>query len=127
MIRMALNVKPLQSDSADAAPLVRSCLSQDIHTWRGRFDRRVEEPKADLRPNGRTTSKMHCSRREWTGDRSDEGTRHKDMACPLPNLYTYLTVEEARLSVVKVMLCVGSVLKVLSYLLPVTVVDGISL
>jgi hypothetical protein len=91
-IRMALNVKPLQSQ-----------IQQMLLRWFGhvvrmpesryprmalRLDTRVEEPEADLGPNGRTTSKMHCSRREWTGDRPDQGTRQKDMACSLPDLYT---------------------------------------
>jgi hypothetical protein len=60
----------------------------------------AEEPEADLGPNGRTTSKMHCSRREWTEDRPDH--RHKTerygmlFAKPL-----HLMVEEVRLSEVK--------------------------
>jgi hypothetical protein len=55
------------------------------------------ELEADLGPNGRTASKMHCSRREWTGDKPDNG--HKTeldgmlFAKPL-----HLTFEEDRLS-----------------------------
>jgi hypothetical protein len=61
---------------------------------------RVEEPEADFGPNGRTASKVHCSRREWTEDMPDH--RHKTerdgilFAKPL-----HVTVEEAQLSEVK--------------------------
>jgi hypothetical protein len=55
--------------------MLRGCPSQDIHAWRGILDTTVEEPEADLGPNGRTTSRMHCSRREWTGDRPDYGRK----------------------------------------------------
>jgi hypothetical protein len=72
-----------------------------IHAWRGRLDTRVEEPEAGLGPNGRTTSKMHCSRREWTGDRPDDWheTERYGMLFAKP---PHLTVEEARLSKVKI-------------------------
>jgi hypothetical protein len=54
---------------------------------------RVEEPEADLGPNDRTTSKMRCSRREWTGDRPDHGhkTERYGMLFAKP---LYLTAEE---------------------------------
>jgi hypothetical protein len=60
----------------------------------------VEEPEADLRPNGKTTSKMHCSRREWTGDRHDHGhkTERYGMLFAKP---LHLMVEKVRLSEAK--------------------------
>jgi hypothetical protein len=61
---------------------------------------RVTEPEADLEPNSRTTSKMHCSRREWTGNRPDHGHKTEKygmlFAKPL-----HLTVEETGPSEVK--------------------------
>jgi hypothetical protein len=61
------------------------------------LDMTVEEPKADLGPNGRTTSKMHCSRREWTRDRPDHGhkTERYGMLFAKP---LHLMEEEVRLS-----------------------------
>jgi hypothetical protein len=57
----------------------------------------VEEPDTDLGPNGRTTSKMHCSRRECTEDRPNHGHKTERygirFAKPLHQM-----VEEARLS-----------------------------
>jgi hypothetical protein len=60
----------------------------------------VEEPEADLGPNGRTTSKMNCSRRKWTGERPNHRykTERYGMLFAKP---LHLTVEEVRLSEVK--------------------------
>jgi hypothetical protein len=63
--RMALNVKPLQSQIQQM--LLRwfgHVARMPESRWRGSLDTTVEEPKADLGPNGRTTSRMHCSRLE---------------------------------------------------------------
>jgi hypothetical protein len=60
----------------------------------------VEEPEADLGPNGRTTSKTHCSRREWTGDTPDHGYKTERYGTLFAKTL-YLTVEEARVSEVK--------------------------
>jgi hypothetical protein len=57
----------------------------------------VEEPEADLEPNGRTTSKMHCSRRDWTGDRTDHGHKTERYGMPFAKPL-HLTAEEVRLS-----------------------------
>jgi hypothetical protein len=61
------------------------------------LDMMVEEPKADLGPNGRTTSKMHCSRRDWTRDGPDHGhkTERYGMLFAKP---LHLMEEEVRLS-----------------------------
>jgi hypothetical protein len=55
------------------------------------------ELEADLGPNGNTTSTMHCSRREWTGDKPDNGhkTERDGMLFVKP---LHLTLEEDRLS-----------------------------
>jgi hypothetical protein len=63
---------------------------------------KIEEPGADLRPNGRTTSKMHCSRREWTGDRPDHGHKTERYGMSFGKLL-HLMVEEAQLSEVTVL------------------------
>jgi hypothetical protein len=63
--------------------------------WEARYEGR--RSKADLGPNGRTTSKMHFSRREWTGDRPDHGHKTERYGVPFAKPL-HLTVVEARLS-----------------------------
>jgi hypothetical protein len=95
MIQMVLNMKPLQSQIQKMQfRMQRGCPSQDIHTWCGRLDTTVEEPKANLGPNGRTTSKMHCLRKEWTGDRPDHGHKTERDSMPFAKPLNLMVEED---------------------------------
>jgi hypothetical protein len=81
--------------------------------WEAGYESRRTE--ADLGPNGRTTSKMHFSRREWTRDSPEHGHKTERygtlFAKPL-----HLTVEEARLCEVKNLLIIFSKAICISFL-----------
>jgi hypothetical protein len=96
-ICMALNVKPPQSQIqlrwfGHVARMPESrypCMA-----WEAQYDGR----RMRGRPwtNGRT-SKMHCSRREWTGDRPDHGHKTERYGMLFAKLL-HLMVEEVQLS-----------------------------